>query len=189
MKNLSLSGVVVLALYVSTIPAANLAIVYIGVLPVGFGYAAPAGVYVAGLALILRDVAREKAGRGAVLLAIPVGTVLSYLMADPALAVASAFAFALAEGMDFIVYEPLRKRGFLIAMVGSNIIGIIVDSLIFLQFAFGSFDYLPGQILGKAWMTVAAVVILTLLRRIATRRDVVDRSRWLRLLMDSSRKG
>ncbi|MCZ4100795.1 VUT family protein [Streptomyces sp. H39-C1] len=154
-----------LVAYVATIPAANLAVTHFGAVPVGFGYVAPAGVYMVGLALVLRDLAREAAGRGAVLAAIVIGTVVSYFLADPALAGASAAAFAVAEGMDFVVYEPLRKRGFLLAMAASNLVGLLSDSFLFLKLAFNSLEYLPGQILGKAWMTLAAIAILVLLRR------------------------
>lgn len=159
------AGIATLLAYVATIPAANLAVTHFGAVPVGFGYAAPAGVYLVGLALVLRDLAREAAGRGAVLMAIAVGTVVSYFLADPALAAASAAAFAVAETMDFVVYEPLRKRGLLIAMLASNAVGLLADSLLFLRLAFGSFEYLPGQILGKAWMTLAALAVLSVLRR------------------------
>lgn len=159
------AGIVTLAAYILTIPAANLAVTHFGAVPVGFGYVAPAGVYIVGLALVLRDLARETAGRGAVLGAIAVGTVLSYFLADPALALASAVAFAVAETMDFVVYEPLRKRGLLIAMLASNAVGLLADSFLFLKLAFDSFAFLPGQILGKAWMTVAAYVVLAALRR------------------------
>ncbi|MFD8386980.1 VUT family protein [Streptomyces sp. NPDC059679] len=159
------AGIATLAAYVATIPAANLAVTHFGAVPVGFGYAAPAGVYMVGLALVLRDLARESADRGAVLVAIAVGTVLSYFLAAPALAAASAAAFAVAETMDFAVYEPLRKRGLLIAMLASNAVGLLADSLLFLKMAFGSFEYLPGQILGKVWMTLAAITALALIRR------------------------
>ena len=37
--------------------------------------------------------------------------------------------------------------------------------LLFLLLAFGSLQYLPGQIVGKAWMTLLAVAVLWLLRR------------------------
>ncbi|WP_371773272.1 VUT family protein [Streptomyces sp. NBC_01438] len=157
------AGIATLIAYVATIPAANLAVTHFGAVPVGFGYAAPAGVYMVGLALVLRDLAREAAGRRAVLAAIAMGTVLSYFLADPALAMASAVAFVVAESMDFAVYEPLRERGLLIAMLASNAVGLLSDSLLFLKLAFGSFEYLPGQILGKAWMTLAAVAVLALL--------------------------
>ncbi len=159
------AGIATLIAYIATIPAANLAVTHFGAVPAGFGYAAPAGVYMVGLALVLRDLAREAVGRGAVLAAIAIGTVLSYLLADPSLAIASAVAFAVAETMDFAVYEPLRQRGLLIAMLASNAVGLLADSLLFLKLAFDSFEYLPGQILGKTWMTFAAIAALTLLRR------------------------
>jgi uncharacterized PurR-regulated membrane protein YhhQ (DUF165 family) len=63
------------------------------------------------------------------------------------------------------VYEPLRKRGLLTAMAASNAVGLLADSLIFLWLAFGSLEFLPGQLLGKAWMTVAAVAVITVLQR------------------------
>ncbi|MEU5861654.1 VUT family protein [Nonomuraea sp. NPDC047529] len=165
MKASVTAGSVALIAYIATIPAANLAVTHLGAVPVGFGYLAPAGVYLVGLALVLRDLSREAAGRLAVLGAIAAGIVISYVLADPDLAVASTVAFAVAELADFVVYEPLRQRGLLIAMVASNAIGIICDSLLFLQLAFGSLEYLSGQILGKVWMTLAAVAILALLRR------------------------
>ncbi|MGW3427990.1 VUT family protein [Streptomyces melanosporofaciens] len=151
--------------YIATIPAANLAVAHFGAVPVGFGQLAPAGVYLVGLALVLRDVAREAAGRSAVVAAIAVGAVVSYWLADPALAVASAAAFAVAETMDFAVYEPLRKRGLLTAMAVSNSVGMLADSLLFLHLAFGSLQFLPGQLLGKAWMTLAAIGIIAVWRR------------------------
>ncbi|MEU0589918.1 VUT family protein [Streptomyces ardesiacus] len=170
MKRLSRSGVAWLAAYVATIPAANLAVEHFGAVPVGFGYLAPAGVYVVGLALVLRDLARKAAGRGAVVAAIVAGTVLSWWLADPGLAAASAAAFVVAESMDFVVYEPLRERGLLLAMLASNAVGIVADSLLFLRIGFGGFEFLPGQLLGKAWMTLAAVTVLAV---IARRRKVV----------------
>lgn len=161
----TLTGAGFLAAYIATIPAANLAVTHFGAVPVGFGYGAPAGVYFVGLALVLRDLAREAAGRAAVLAAIVVGAVLSWWLADPALAVASAAAFLVAETMDFAVYEPLRRRGLLVAMLASNAVGLLADSLIFLRLAFGSLEFLPGQVLGKAWMTLAAVAVIAAIQR------------------------
>ncbi|NXY99557.1 VUT family protein [Streptomyces sp. BR123] len=157
-----------LTAYIATIPAANLAVTHYGAVPVGLGYLAPAGVYVVGLAFVLRDLARETAGRTATLAAIGIGAALSWWLADPALALASAAAFALAETLDFAVYEPLRKRGLVVAMLASNAVGLLADSLIFLWLAFGSLAYLPGQLLGKTWMTLAAVAVIATWQR---RRD------------------
>ncbi|MGW5197326.1 VUT family protein [Streptomyces spiralis] len=161
----ALAAAGLLAAYIATIPASNWLVAHVGAVPVGFAYTAPAGVYTVGLALVLRDLAREAAGRAAVVAAIAVGAVLSWWLADPGLAVASAAAFAVAETMDFVVYEPLRKRGLLVAMLASNAVGLLVDSLLFLWLAFGSLAYLPGQLLGKAWMTVAAGAVIALLQR------------------------
>jgi uncharacterized PurR-regulated membrane protein YhhQ (DUF165 family) len=154
-----------LTAYVATIPAANLLVTHFGAVPVGFGFDAPAGVYAVGLALVLRDLAREAAGRAAVVAAIAVGAVLSWWLADPALAAASAAAFAVSEVMDFAVYEPLRTRGLVVAMLASNAVGLLADSLLFLWLAFSSLEFLPGQLLGKAWMTLAAVAVIAVLRR------------------------
>lgn len=155
----------VLAGYIATIPAANWAITAYGNVPVWPGLLAPAAVYVVGLALVLRDLAREVAGRVAVVAAIAVGAALSWWLADPALAIASTAAFAVAESLDFAVYEPLRRRGLLVAMTVSNAAGLLADSLLFLWLAFGSLAFLPGQLVGKAWMTLAAIALLTAWRR------------------------
>ena len=161
----TLTATGLLAAYIATIPASNWLVAHVGPVPVGFGYVAPAGVYTVGLALVLRDLARETAGRAAVVAAIAVGAVLSWWWADPAVAVASAAAFGVAESMDFAVYEPLRKRGLAVAVAASNAVGLLADSLIFLWLAFGSLTYLPGQLLGKTWMTAAAVAVIAVLQK------------------------
>jgi adenylosuccinate synthase len=43
--------------------------------------------------------------------------------------------------------------------------GLVLDSVVFLQLAFGSLEFLPGQLLGKASMTVVALPLLALARR------------------------
>lgn len=165
MTRLTPARIGLLAAYLATIPAANVAVSEFGAVPVGLGYAAPAGVYLVGLALVLRDLAREAVGRGPIVAAIIAGAGLSWWLADPALAVASAAAFVVAEVMDFAVYEPLRRRGLLVAMLASNAVGLLADSLIFLWLAFWSFEYLPGQLLGKTWMTLAAVAVIAVIAR------------------------
>lgn len=158
------------AAYLGTIVAANWAITRFGAVPVGFGLLAPAGVYFAGLAFTLRDLLHAAAGRAAVLVAIGTGAALSFAVAGPHLAVASAAAFGLSELADFAVYEPLHRRRWLLAVGASNAVGLVVDSALFLWLAFGSLAFLPGQIIGKAWMTVLAVILLAAGRRVAKRR-------------------
>jgi uncharacterized PurR-regulated membrane protein YhhQ (DUF165 family) len=151
-------------LYVGTVFAANWAITRFGMVPVGFGLLAPAGVYFAGLAFTLRDLTHEALGRRAVLLAILAGAVCSALI-SPQLALASATAFLLSELADYAVYTPLREKNWLAAVTLSNTVGLVVDSVIFLALAFGSLQFLPGQIVGKAWMTAVAVLLLWMVRR------------------------
>jgi uncharacterized PurR-regulated membrane protein YhhQ (DUF165 family) len=80
-------------------------------------------------------------------------------------ALASGIAFLISELLDFAVYTPLRRRNWIGAVVASNVVGLVADSILFLLLAFGSLQYLPGQIVGKAWMTVLAAGVLWLLRR------------------------
>jgi uncharacterized PurR-regulated membrane protein YhhQ (DUF165 family) len=157
-------GPVALVGYITTIVAANAAIAYLGPVPVGFGLVAPAGVYFVGLAFSLRDAVQETLGRRWTVVAVLIGAALSALLSGP-LALASGLAFLLSELADFAVYTPLRARGWLAAVVASNIVGLIVDSALFLWLAFGSLDYLAGQLVGKAWMTALAVVLIVVWRR------------------------
>lgn len=139
----------------------------------GFGLMAPAGVYFAGLAFSLRDGLQETGGRLWVLGAILVGATLSAGLSGP-LAVASGFAFLLSELADYAVYTPLRSRGWLPAVAVSNIVGLIVDSALFLWLAFGSLDFLAGQIVGKVYMTALAVALIAAYRYMRRSASAVD---------------
>lgn len=153
-----------LALYVASIVAANLTLAAVGLVPVGFGLVAPAGVLWAGAALTLRDLVQERLGRHAVLVAIVAGAALSWLVA-PSFAAASAVAFLASELADLAAYTPLRRRGYwLVAVAGSNTVGLVADSVLFLWLAFGSLDFLAGQVVGKAYATAATVALLWLAR-------------------------
>lgn len=153
-----------LALYILTIVGANWAITTFGLVPVGFGLVAPAGVYFAGLAFTFRDLTQERLGKGWTIGAILVGAALSALL-SPALALASGTAFLLSELADLAVYTPLRRRNWLGAVAASNVVGLVIDSALFLWLAFGSLAFLPGQVVGKAYMTLLAVVVLYAVRR------------------------
>lgn len=161
-------GMITFAGYILTIFIANLAITTFGVVPVGFGLMAPAGVYFAGLTFSLRDALQETLGRRWVIVAIVIGALVSAGLSAQ-LALASGLAFLFSELADFAVYTPLRNRSWLGAVVASNTIGVVVDSALFLWLAFGSLAFLPGQIVGKLWMTALAVVLIVAWRRFAAR--------------------
>ncbi len=126
-----------------------------------------------GLALVLRDLVQRRLGKGWALVAIGVGAVLSYLLAPPQLVVASTVAFLLAELADFAVYTPLQERRLVLAVVASSLVGLVVDSVVFLQLAFGSLDFLAGQIIGKTWMVLLAIPVIWLIRESDARRGIV----------------
>lgn len=167
-------GAAALGAYVATVVLANYFIQHVGnvsfpggphTIPVGFGYAAPSGVLWIGAALVLRDVVQRQLGKRVVLAAIAVAAVLSYAVA-PSLAWASACAFAASEVLDFVVYTPLRERDRIIAaVVASNTVGLLIDTFLFLWLAFHSLDFWQGQVIGKAWMTLLAVVVLLAIGR------------------------
>src|SRR5690606_33613106 len=107
-----------LILYALTIAAANAAIQAFGLVPVGLGLVAPAGVYFAGLAFSLRDAVQETLGRHWAVAAILAGAALSASL-SPALALASGAAFLVSELADMAVYTPLRRRSWLGAVAAS----------------------------------------------------------------------
>lgn len=158
-----LSGFASLAGFIATIWVANWLITRYGVVSVGFGLVAPAGVYAVGVAFTLRDIAHRALGPVWVMGAIVIGAALSASV-SPAFALASGVAFLCSELADLGVYTPLERKTWLGAVVLSNTVGLVIDSVIFLWLAFGSLEFLKGQIVGKAWMTLLAVALIAATR-------------------------
>jgi queuosine precursor transporter len=167
-------GLLFLAGFALCIPTANWMIGNVGtkcvpngpcLMPVGFGVMAPSGVIMIGLALVLRDLVQRRLGVGWAAGAVVAGAAISAFLAPPALVVASGVAFLLAELADLAVYTPLQRRGLVLAVVASSFVGLVIDSIIFLYLAFGSLQFLLGQVMGKSWMVLAAIPFIVLLRR------------------------
>lgn len=146
--------------FAATIPAANWLIGHVGtecipdgpcIVPVGFGFYAPSGVLMIGIALVLRDWLHEASGWKLALLAVLCGGLLSLLVSPPAIAVASAAAFTLAELADLAVYARLRSRGAAMAVLVSQVVGAAIDSAVFVYIAFGSLDFSAGTTLAKIY--------------------------------------
>jgi uncharacterized PurR-regulated membrane protein YhhQ (DUF165 family) len=168
-----IEGPVFFAGFVACVPAANWLIGNVGtvcvpngpcLIPVAPNIDAPSGVLMVGLALVLRDLVQRRLGLIWAISAITIGTVLSATFAPAPLVIASATAFLLSEFADLAVYTPLQKRGMLRAVFLSSVVGLVVDSVIFLWLAFGSLAFLPGQIIGKAWMVLLALPVVNWLR-------------------------
>ena len=169
-----IEGIIFLVLFCLTIPAANWMIGHVGticvpnnacLIPVAPGLMAPSGVVMIGAALVLRDLVQRRLGVAYGFAAIIVGTAISALVAPPALVIASATAFLISETADFSVYTPLAKRQLVAAVVASSLVGLVLDSIVFLWLAFGSLDFLLGQIVGKTWMVLLSIPFVAYLRR------------------------
>ncbi|MGA8320273.1 MAG: VUT family protein [Xanthobacteraceae bacterium] len=168
-------GMLFLVLFALTIPAANWLIGHVGtscvtpqgpcVVPVAPGLMAPSGVMLVGVALVLRDLVQRRLGTALSALAILFGSGLSALLAPASLVSASATAFLLSEFADLAVYTPLARRRLVAAVMASSLVGLVVDSIVFLWLAFGSLDFLVGQVVGKSWMVLLSIPFVTWLRR------------------------
>lgn len=167
MKRSAVIEAVSLTLYLGQIVVANWAVQHVGLVPVGFGLLAPAGVYFIGLGLVLRDQVHERLGVAWAIGAIVVGALLSAALGgDPRIALASGIAFLVAEGLDLLAYIPARRRwGLVVGVVLSGIVGSVVDSWLFLSIAFGPTAFFWAQLVGKLTMTALGALLLLGLRR------------------------
>ncbi len=167
------TGLLWLTAYILTIWAANWAVQRFGVVPVGFGLTAPAGVYFVGLSLTCRDYAHKTLGRRAIFVAILIGALLSWAISDDftipggylSLALASGIAFFLSELVDMEVWTRLRARSEARAILLSNTVGAAVDSAVFLILAFGSLSFFWGQLWGKVSITLIFLALRLVLQR------------------------
>lgn len=169
-----LEGYVFLGAFALTIPAANWLIGNAGtvclekgpcLIPVAPGLLAPSGVLMIGLALVLRDLVQRRLGAMFAIGAILAGAALSAFLAPPSLVLASGAAFLLSELADFAVYTPLQRRRLVLAVFASGIVGLTIDSAVFLYLAFGNLDFIAGQIVGKSWMIILALPAIMWIRQ------------------------
>lgn len=173
MLNRRTEGFLYLAAFIACIPVANWMIGNVGttcvpngpcLISVAPGVMAPSGVLMIGLALVLRDLVQRRLGRSWSLAAIALGAIISGAIAPPSLVIASTAAFFFSEMADFLVYTPLQSRRFITAVVASSVAGLVVDSILFLWLAFGSLEFLWGQLIGKSWMVLASLPFIYWLR-------------------------
>lgn len=156
--------------FVGCIAGANWAILHVGAvhgpgmprtIPVGLGLAAPSGVLFAGAQLTLRDLIHERLGARWTLVVIAASAPLTMLVA--AMAVASIVTFLTAEAADLAVYSRLRRRGYATAVLGSNLVSTIVDSMLFLTLAFGATvaaSGAAGMTVGKLEASVVTLAVV-----------------------------
>ena len=146
--------------------------------PSGNPIYAPSGVLAIGVGFTLRDLVQRRLGVGWAIGAIITGTAVSASM-DTSIAFASGGAFLFAEALDLFVYTPLQRRNLVGAVLASNVVGLVADSVFFLWFAFGSLALLEGQVIGKAWMTLLAIPIVYGIREWDRKRGLGRHRKWI----------
>jgi uncharacterized PurR-regulated membrane protein YhhQ (DUF165 family) len=142
-------------LYLLAIIIANLGFTYIPMIPLPFGEMfAPMSLLV-GFVFVLRDFAQRELGHR-VFAVMAMGVVISYLLADPFVAVASAVAFAVSETVDWLIYtiykKPLKQR-----ILISSAVSTPLDSAVFMLML-GFFSWY-GMLIMVASKMLGAVII------------------------------
>lgn len=137
---------------------------------------APAGVYVVGLAFLLRDTIQRFGGQMLALALIAAGTLLSVLV-SPALALASGLAFAASEVAGLAVFWLAGgNRGGSLqlgwAVILASVTAAAIDSYVFLSLAptfIPGVDnvsaFFKGQFVAKLSVVALAVPFILIARR------------------------
>lgn len=115
--------------YVALIIAVNIGFSYVPMFMTPIGLVSPMAIVVGGI-FVLRDFAQRQIGHKVIFFMIA-GLVLSFILADPSVATASAIAFAVSEGMDWLLYT-ITKRPFKDRVLLSSAVSTPVDTAVFL---------------------------------------------------------
>jgi len=118
-------------IYISTVVAINMAFAYIPPIILFDGTIFTVGSVIAGLVFVARDFAQREVGHKIVLLLMAAAGLLSYLLADPFVAIASIAAFAISEISDYIVYSKY-KGDFNKRVIFSSLVSVPIDTTVFL---------------------------------------------------------
>jgi uncharacterized PurR-regulated membrane protein YhhQ (DUF165 family) len=145
-----------LSAYVASVVGVNIAFDILPLIETPWGVVPPAAVFV-GAVFVLRDFAQRVVGHW-VLFGMAVGVALSYWLASPYVALASAAAFAVSELVDWAVYTLLR-RPFRERVLASSLLGAPVDSAVFLL-GIGAFSWFGVVVMALAKLAVAVAVYL-----------------------------
>ena len=137
-------------IYIALIVAVNWGLTVVPLVKMPGGEMWPPMSLVVGFIFVVRDFAQREVGHR-VLIAMLVGVGLSYVMASPYVAIASAAAFLVSELVDWLVYtfthRPLSAR-----ILYSSLLGTPVDSVVFLW--------------GIGHLTATGVVVMTISKMI-----------------------
>lgn len=118
-------------LYIATIVFINMAFSYLPAIETPIGFIEPGSV-VAGSVFVTRDFMQRSIGHFS-LVPMTVAIVLSYLLADPYVAIASTLAFAVSELVDWALYT-ITKKPFYQRVMLSSLVSTPIDSAVFLYY-------------------------------------------------------
>lgn len=142
--------------YIGLVVLVNVLFSIVPMIQTPIGMLSPVAVIV-GAVFVVRDYA-QRAAKHYVIIAMLVATVISYMMADPFVAVASALAFFTSELFDWALYT-VTKKPFHQRVLISSLASTPVDTAVFLWWIN---DISPGTFaLMVASKLIAAVVIYT----------------------------
>lgn len=146
--------------YLASIIIVNFAFTYLPMISLPFGQVIPVGTFLVGFIFVLRDFSQREIG-AYVYLAMLIGVALSYLMADPFVALASAVAFGVSELVDALVFtytkKPMRDR-----VLISSAASTPLDSIVFLGML-GMLNWF-GLVVMVCVKMLGAIVVWRLLR-------------------------
>lgn len=148
-------------LYIALIVAVNYGFSVVPLVKLPDGTMWPPMSLVVGFIFVVRDFAQREIGHK-VLLAMLVGAALSYVMASPYVAIASAAAFLVSEVVDWLVYS-LTKRPLSQRILTSSLLATPLDSAVFL-YGIGAFSW-AGVLAMTVSKLIGAAIVWWLIRR------------------------
>lgn len=148
-------------LYIALIVAVNYGFSVVPLVKLPDGTMWPPLSLVVGFIFVVRDFAQREVGHK-VLLAMLVGAALSYVMADPYVAIASTAAFLVSEVADWLIYS-LTKRPLSQRIIYSSLLSAPLDSAVFL-FGIGHFS-IAGVVTMTASKLVGAFIVWWMIRK------------------------
>jgi queuosine precursor transporter len=142
--------------YILSIILGNMAVVYFGLINL-FGLTFPAGALFIGLTFSMRDLVQREWNHMVwvfIIISTFITAILGLLLPNTLpvsaeiVALASASAFIISEGIDWLVYTILKKN--IIWRISiSNIFSTPIDSMIFVGIIFGNYNLLSPPVYGQ----------------------------------------
>jgi queuosine precursor transporter len=148
------------ATYIILIVAVNYGFSVVPLIPI-FGEMFPPMSIVVGLIFVARDFAQREVGHK-VVIAMLAAAAISYVMADPFVAIASLAAFLISEFADWAVYS-FTKKPFAQRVLLSSAIGTPIDSVVFLAIL-GHLSF-TGVALMTASKMIGALVVWKMVKK------------------------